>query len=135
LKSIPAAVILAGMDALEALGLAGFGVALAAAVAEIARHGRRNENDYEPGGIRMADKVSLITVEFLRWAARAPRSVAEAREAWRSTCPTTSAWEDAISDDLIAFGLSPRTGGTRIVVLTDRGRAVLDGAKRGAVTR
>ena len=68
----------------------------------------------------MASEARLLTVEFLRWVADRPRSIAEARAAWRSTCPLTCAWEDAISDDLVR--LEP--GGA--LVLTPAGRAQLD---------
>jgi hypothetical protein len=71
------------------------------------------------------DGVNLLTIELLRWVARAPRSLGEARAAWRSTCPTTSAWEDAITADLVAFAGSGRRGEATAIVLTPRGRALL----------
>jgi hypothetical protein len=46
----------------------------------------------------MASEAKLLTIEFLKWVASRPRTDAEAREAWRSTCPLTCAWEDAVSD-------------------------------------
>lgn len=71
--------------------------------------------------------VSLLTLQFLAWVECRPRTYSEARQAWRSTCPTTCAWEDALSESLIEF----KTGGGRLtgrswVVLTPRGRALLD---------
>jgi len=39
--------------------------------------------------------------EFLLWVADRPRTYAEAMEAWRTSCPRLSAWEDAMADDLI----------------------------------
>jgi hypothetical protein len=74
----------------------------------------------------MPHPVSLLTLQFLTWVESRPRTYAEARQAWRSTCPTTCAWEDAISEGLIGF----ETGGGRLteqsrVVLSRRGRAVL----------
>jgi hypothetical protein len=68
----------------------------------------------------------LITIEFLVWVAAAPRRIAEAREAWRSTCPLTCAWEDAISDGLVDFADAH-------IVLTAAGRAVLDAAGRASL--
>lgn len=67
--------------------------------------------------------VSLLTLQFLAWVETRPRSYSEARQAWRSTCPTTCAWEDALSDGLIEF----ETGGGR---LTDRSRLVLSARGR-----
>ncbi len=80
----------------------------------------------------MPHPVSLLTRQFLAWVASRPRTYAEARLAWRSTCPTTCAWEDAISEGLIEF----ETGGGRLtdhsrVVLSARGRAALE-AEGGA---
>ena len=74
----------------------------------------------------MPQSVSLLTLQFLAWIESRPRTYAEARQAWRSTCPTTCAWEDAISEGLIAF----ETGGARLsdqsrVVLSARGLAAL----------
>jgi hypothetical protein len=69
----------------------------------------------------------LLTLQFLAWVDARPRTYAEARQAWRSSCPTTCAWEDAISENLIEF----ETSGGRVtdgspVVLSARGRATLD---------
>lgn len=74
----------------------------------------------------MPHPVSLLTLQFLAWVDSRPRTYAEAQQAWRSTCPTTCAWEDAISEDLIKF----ETGGGRLtgrsqVVLTARGQALV----------
>ncbi len=67
----------------------------------------------------MASEAKLLTVQFLQWLAARPRSYAEVRDAWSSTCPLNCAWEDAISDDLVE-----RSAG-RDLVLTERGRARL----------
>lgn len=71
--------------------------------------------------------MSTLTEQFLAWVADRPRTYAEAMEAWRSTCPRLSIWEDALGDGLVRLeagrgGLS----GCR-VSLTARGRALLNG--------
>ena len=71
----------------------------------------------------MASEAKLLTVQFLRWVAERPRSYAELREAWSSTCPLTCAWEDAIADDLV------RRGADGCLILTGRGRVRLDAAR------
>ena len=74
----------------------------------------------------MPDPVSLLTREFLTWIASRRRTYAEAMEAWRSTCPRHTVWEDALVDGLIQV----ESGGTcrqSEVILTPRGRAALDG--------
>ncbi len=76
--------------------------------------------------------MSLLTLQFLIWVSNRPRSYAEARQAWRSTCPTTCAWEDAISEGLIEFetGSGRLTGDTR-VRLSAHGRAALQAGSEG----
>ena len=51
----------------------------------------------------MADPAHALTLQFLAWVAEAPRTYAQAMEAWRSSCPRLSIWEDAILDGLVAF--------------------------------
>lgn len=71
------------------------------------------------------EPVSLLTLEFLDWVARRQRTYAEAMEAWRSSCPRHTVWEDALGDGLIRVD----PGGTRqqsVVTLTPRGRAILE---------
>jgi hypothetical protein len=69
--------------------------------------------------------MSTLTEQFLAWVAARPRSYAEAMEAWRSTCPRLSIWEDALGDDLVR--LEPGAGGLSEcrVVLTPHGEALL----------
>src|SRR5687768_16372115 len=73
----------------------------------------------------MPEPVSLLLLQFLDWVASRPRTYAEAMDAWRTSCPRLSVWDDALIDGLVqvnARGLSPEAE----VVLTPRGRAVLD---------
>jgi len=69
----------------------------------------------------MADGPSLIMVQFLTWVADRPRSYAETMEAWRTSCPRLSVWEDAVIADLVRLD----GAGGRAVTLTERGAAVL----------
>ena len=70
--------------------------------------------------------LSALTLQLLGWVASQPRSYSEAMEAWRSTCPRMTIWEDAVSEGFIA--LAGRAAmRDRIVVLTTRGRAALSG--------
>jgi len=70
------------------------------------------------------DAATLAMRQFLAWVAERPRSYPEAREGWHS-CPHLSVWEDAIVDGLIFI----QNGGVRAVMLTPRGKAVLEEAK------
>ena len=69
----------------------------------------------------MSSEAKLLTVQFLAWIAVRPRSHAELQETWQSTCPLNCAWEDAITDGLVAYGADGR------IALTAQGQAVLSG--------
>jgi hypothetical protein len=80
----------------------------------------------------MADPAHALTLQFLAWVGEAPRTYAQGMEAWRSTCPRLSIWEDAILDGLVAFEGGATRNQSRIT-LTPKGRALLragDGALR-----
>ena len=73
----------------------------------------------------MPEPVSLLMREFLTWVASRRRTYAEAMEAWRSTCPRHTVWEDAFIDGLVRVeGDGPLAQAE--VTLTPRGRAALD---------
>jgi hypothetical protein len=42
-----------------------------------------------------------LTVQLLGWIGPAPRNYAETMEAWRTSCPRLTVWEDALSAGLI----------------------------------
>jgi hypothetical protein len=69
----------------------------------------------------MSEPASLIMLQFLSWVADRPRTYRETMEAWHSTCPRLSVWEDAIIDGLVRL----ENGAGRAVTLTARGRAML----------
>jgi hypothetical protein len=71
--------------------------------------------------------VSPLTRDFLAWIAVRPRSYAEAMDAWRTSCPRLSIWEDAIGDGLIHIHRDAGASMSQMtVVLTPRGRAILE---------
>jgi hypothetical protein len=72
----------------------------------------------------MPESAPLLMLEFLTWVASRRRTYAEAMEAWRSTCPRHTVWEDALADGLIQFE-GGDTLGEYEISLTARGMAVL----------
>jgi hypothetical protein len=76
----------------------------------------------------MPESVSLLMLQFLDWIATRRRTYAEAMEAWRSSCPRLTVWEDALADGLIQF-----EGGSTLrdyeVTLSARGRAMLEAGR------
>ena len=72
-----------------------------------------------------------LTLQLLEWVAARPRTYADAMDAWRSTCPRLTIWEDALADGLVRIERvadEPR----RRIVLTSRGRELLDEASSRA---
>ena len=51
----------------------------------------------------MTDAATLPapTRQLLAWIAERPRTYAETMEAWRTSCPRLSVWEDAVADGLV----------------------------------
>lgn len=76
----------------------------------------------------MPDQISAPIRNFLSWVAERPRSHADVMDAWQSSCPRLSVWEDASIAGLV------RLEGRR-VFLTPAGEAALAGdqAVRSAV--
>ena len=66
------------------------------------------------------------TLELLDWVSTRPRTYSETMEAWRSSCPRLTIWEDALADGLVRVESGH---GTRLsdapVVLTLHGFATL----------
>src|SRR5262245_19622903 len=78
------------------------------------------------GGYVMPEPLSPLMIEFLAWVDSSPRTYNEAMEAWRSTCPRHTIWEDALLEGFIQVG-SAGTPQPSEVTLTARGRAILNG--------
>jgi hypothetical protein len=79
--------------------------------------------------LAMSEPASLIMLQFLAWVADRPRTYPETMEAWHSTCPRLSVWEDAIIGGLVRL----ENDAARGVKLTPRGVAVLEEAQAEAV--
>jgi hypothetical protein len=77
----------------------------------------------------MSDSPSLIMIQFLSWVADRPRTYRQTMDAWRTSCPRLSVWEDAILDNLVRI----ESGEDRAVTLTPRGRALLEKATAPAL--
>lgn len=71
----------------------------------------------------MANPADALTIQFLHWVAAGPRSYAEVMEAWRTSCPRLTIWEDAMLDGLVRY----QGGDRKTIALTPEGRAVVEG--------
>src|SRR4249920_1428731 len=64
---------------------------------------------------------AMLMLQFLAWLAENPRSYAEVMDAWRTSCPRLSIWEDAQLEGLVEL----RGGDEPTIALSSRGRALL----------
>ncbi len=75
----------------------------------------------------MADTVvEALILDLLEWLAARERSYEEVLEAWRTSCPKLSVWEDANDRGLVT---REDRGGRCIVGVRRSGRALLDRRK------
>jgi hypothetical protein len=74
----------------------------------------------------MSESAKLLMLEFLEWIASRPRTYTEAMEAWQSSCPRHTIWEDALIEGLIQINRT-ETARNPEVTLTNRGLAHLNG--------
>ena len=69
----------------------------------------------------MQHAASLPMVQFLTWVAERPRTYQDVMEAWRSSCPRLSVWEDSVIEGYVTYVGDPANS----IALTSLGRAVL----------
>ena len=63
-----------------------------------------------------------LILDLVAWVARQPRPYAEVIEAWRTSCPRLTVWEDAVDRGLVAC---VRRNGALLVEATERGRQAM----------
>jgi hypothetical protein len=71
----------------------------------------------------MSDVLAPLTIDFLAWLATEPRDYADVMDAWRTSCPRLTVWEDAIDAGLIAR--VQVSGQPMRIALTEGGAALL----------
>lgn len=71
---------------------------------------------------RPADTPIPLILDFLEWLSGGPRPYAEVMDAWRTSCPRLTIWEDALDAGYVA-----RSAG--VVALTAAGRVRLAEAR------
>lgn len=74
----------------------------------------------------MAQENQALILDLVAWIAGKPRPYAEVMEAWRTSCPRLTVWEDAVDQGLV----SRDEGDGALVTVTDAGLALLDAAGR-----
>lgn len=79
----------------------------------------------------MTDRLDPLVLDLVEWVAKEPRPYAEVIEAWRTSCPRLTVWEDAVDRRLVASELVDGRG--VFVAATDLGRRFLRQNSRGAL--
>jgi hypothetical protein len=71
----------------------------------------------------MTTTCDPLVLDLVQWIAREPRTYAEVIDAWKTSCPRLTVWEDAIDQGFV----TRKNIGARgtIVVVTAAGRALL----------
>jgi hypothetical protein len=64
-----------------------------------------------------------LTLQLLEWLSARPRSYSDVIEAWRTSCPRLSIWEDACIAGLVHY----EPDGDRIVRLSPKRETLLQG--------
>ena len=71
-----------------------------------------------------------LILDLLEWIAREPRSYADVIDAWRTSCPRLTVWEDAVDR---GFAVRAHGQGRNVMIaLTEHGRDFLRAQRSGA---
>ena len=71
----------------------------------------------------MSETVDALLCDMLAWLARDARPYDEVMEAWRTSCPRLTVWEDAVDRGFVQH---TRLNGVALVRVTPAGRAFLE---------
>lgn len=72
----------------------------------------------------MTDPTEALVLDLVEWVAARPRAYDEVMEAWRTSCPRLTIWEDAVDQGLVMREQVADAG--EVVKLTQRGRTFLE---------
>ena len=70
----------------------------------------------------MLSAPTPLVLDFLEWLAGEPKPYDDVMEAWRTSCPRLTIWEDASE---AGYVVRARNEGGVVIALTARGRAFL----------
>jgi hypothetical protein len=73
--------------------------------------------------------IEPLIVDLVEWVAREPRSYGDVMDAWRTSCPRLTVWEDAVDRGLVRREM--REGEGLMVLATAEGHELLRAHGRG----
>jgi hypothetical protein len=76
----------------------------------------------------MSRETEALVLDLVEWVAKKPRPYTDVMEAWRTSCPRLTIWEDAQDKNLIRR-FRNETGVT-VVAATEDGRQLLQTSGR-----
>ena len=71
----------------------------------------------------MADSLDPLILDLVEWCAREPRAYTDVLDAWRTSCPRLTVWEDATERGLLTRETGPNN--EKRVAVTSKGLAFL----------
>jgi hypothetical protein len=71
--------------------------------------------------------IEALILDLLQWLANGERTYEDVMEAWRTSCPRLTVWEDANDRGLVA---SEQANGRRVIRPSSSGLALLDQRSR-----
>ena len=71
----------------------------------------------------MAEATDALLLDLVEWIAREPRLYSEVIEAWRTSCPRLTIWEDAVDRGYVAR--QPLLGAGVRIAITEGGAKFL----------
>lgn len=71
----------------------------------------------------MSSNIEALILDLVEWVAKEPRSYDEVMDAWRTSCPRLTVWEDAVDRGLVQREATAAHG--VVVRITPVGRAYL----------
>jgi len=71
----------------------------------------------------MMTTIEPLILDLVEWVAKEPRDYSDVMDAWRTSCPRLTVWEDAVDRGLVVR--ESRSEHRAVVVATTAGRRLL----------
>ena len=75
----------------------------------------------------MSNELDSLVLDLVEWVAKEPRTYTELMEAWRTSCPRLTVWEDAIDRGFVE---RKDVQGRQFVFVTKLGQEFLKAKQR-----